>query len=142
MWLTGFVNLASGAPDTGITFRETLEKHLAAVQGRDLKALEETLTRGDKLILIFNGGEKLNTRQQFIDFHKTWFSENNWQWKPEVLQVIETPGLAHVLLKYTYSWTDKENKPKQSESFLALTFAKEKDGWGLVFDQNTKIQTP
>ncbi len=124
-------------------FRPALEKHLAAVAARDMDALLPTLTGGNELTMIAPNGHKFDTRQQYVDFHRQWFAAKD-DGKLDIIEiarVIESPALAHALVKYRYSSKDKDGKMQASVSWLALTFALENGGWRLVFDQNTLIET-
>lgn len=56
------------ADDTECSLRPTLDAHLAAIQAHDLRALLATVTSGNELTLIFPDGEKLDSRQQYVDF--------------------------------------------------------------------------
>lgn len=121
-------------------FRPTLDAHLAAISGRNMDALLPTITEGKDLPMISPSGYKFDTRQQFVDFHRQWFAtDDKGKLDFEVVQVIETPKLAHALVKYRYSSMGKDGKTQANDNWLALTFALEKDRWRLVFDQNTPI---
>lgn len=121
-------------------FRPTLDAHLAAISGRNMDALLPTITEGKDLPMISPSGFKFNTRQQFVDFHRQWFAaDDEGKLDFEVVSVIETPALAHALIKYRYSSKGKDGKTQSNDNWLALTFALEKNKWRLVFDQNTQI---
>lgn len=90
--------------------------------------------------MISPSGFKFNTRQQFVDFHRQWFAaDDEGKLDFEIVSVIETPALAHALIKYRYSSKGKDGKSQSNDNWLALTFALEKNKWRLVFDQNTQI---
>ncbi len=130
---------ASAASAEPAAFRRTLDAHLDAVRTRNLEALIPTLTEGTGLTLIMPNGEKLDTRQQFIDFHRAWFADpNGGRWEGEVVRVVESDNQAVALVKYRYG---ARGAPAVSVSWLTLTFARERGRWGLVFDQNTSIRT-
>lgn len=124
----------------GGAFRRSLERHMAAVSGRDLATLETTLTRTEALTLIFPDGSTLDTRAAFVDFHRTWFADRKWTWRGEILRTIETPSLATALVRYAYDPDGAAGEQPARESWLALTFAEEAGAWRLVLDQNTRIE--
>jgi hypothetical protein len=47
---------------------------------------------------------KFDTRQQYVDFHHQWFAtKDDGKLAAEIVRVIESPALAHALIKYRYS---------------------------------------
>lgn len=115
-------------------FNQTVADYIQAIQERDLDGIIETMTTDEDLVLIFPGGTTLYTRQEYVDFHRKWFTDMDWKMELETVytQVHENFGI--VLLKTTY--TDDAG-PRQG--LLSLTFALEDGQWRLVFDQNTRI---
>ena len=134
---------AQSSSATVPVFRTALDAHLAAISTRNLDALLPTITDGKNLPMISPSGYKFDTRQQFVDFHRQWFAaDDKGKLDFEVVQVIETPKLAHALVKYRYTSTGKDGKIQSKDNWLALTFALENKSWRLVFDQNTAIPSP
>ena len=126
---------------TGSSLRAVVAEHLAAIQARDLDALMGTVTNGDSITVIFPNGEAIHTRQEFVDLHTEWFAEEGWSVVYEPRQYIEGTNLATVLVHYTIT----DGTPASGrQTLLALTFRREDESrqWRLVFDQNTRIQTP
>lgn len=115
-----------------------LDAHVKAIQARDLAALEKTITSGDDLELILPNGKRLTTRKQYVDFHREWFKETNWTWtlEPQTMTVVDDAAI--ITARTRYEERDGA-KTTQSENWLSLVFLKEKDGWRLVHDQNTRI---
>lgn len=122
-------------------FRTALEAHLKAVAAHDMEALLPTLTGEEALTMITPLGERLETRDAYIEFHRRWFSANDPQERLDfaIERVIETPALAHALVRLTYTSSGVEGKAQTYTGWLTLTFAIEDDRWALVFDQNTPI---
>jgi ketosteroid isomerase-like protein len=121
-------------------FEQAVKEHLAAIIARDMDALVPTLTGQNALTMIAPNGARLETRQQFIDFHRQWFATNDdgkYEW--EIVRLIESPALGHALIKYRYTSKDSAGAQQVMDSWLALTFAVEDGRWRLVFDQNTMI---
>jgi hypothetical protein len=56
------------------------------------------------------------------------------------VRVLESPVLAHALVRYRYSSSDNTGNAQVMVSWLALSFALENGRWRLVFDQNTLIE--
>jgi ketosteroid isomerase-like protein len=121
-------------------FRAAVEAHLAAIAAREMDGLLPTLTGGNDLTMIAPNGYKFDTRQQYIDFHRQWFAtKDEGKLAAEIVRLIESPALAHALIKYRYSSRDKAGKTQVINSWLTLTFALEEGTWRLVFDQNTLL---
>lgn len=107
----------------------------------DGDALLPTLTTGNDLVMIAPNGFKLDTRQQYVDFHRQWFATNDGgKLEPEIVHLIESSSLGHALIRYRYTSKDSAGKEHVVVSWLALTFALEEGAWRLVFDQNTAIE--
>ena len=122
------------APD----FDTTLERHLDAIQARDLAEMEATITTGRDLVLIFPDGTRLETREQFLDFHTDWFADKAWVMMPELLRTWQGRDYAYALLRYDYD-PDGAGPAEARPSYLSLGFALEDGEWRLVHDQNTRI---
>jgi len=121
-------------------FEATLAKHLAAVSGRDLPALEATLTTGPDLTLILPNATRMTTRQAFVDFHKDFFADKSWTMRFEPVSKTVAGDMAVVTLRTHWEGPD-DGKVVWSESWLTLVFRKEAGKWGLIYDQNTRIRT-
>lgn len=132
--------IVAGVANAAPSLRATVTAHLAAVEARDLDALLATVTAHDKLTLVFPDGSKFDTRKQYVAFHTQWFADRRWTFRGEVIDVIESAKLGHVLARYRYEAPDKDGKMAARENWLALTFANEEGRWRLVFDQNTHIE--
>ena len=121
--------------------RPAVETHLQAVRTRNLAALLPTLTAGSDLRMILPTGLQSTTRAQYVDFHRQWFATNdNGQFAPEIVHLVESPRLGHALIKLRYRATAPTGATQDIVSWLALTFALEDGQWRLVFDQSTLIQ--
>jgi ketosteroid isomerase-like protein len=121
--------------------RPAVETHLQAVRTRNLDALLPTITGGSDLRMIAPNGVLSTTRAQYVDFHRQWFETNdNGRFEPEIVHLVQSPRLGHVLIKLRYRATAPTGATQDTVSWLALTFALEDGSWRLVFDQSTLIQ--
>jgi len=135
--IVGYCQTGTAQPTA--TFRSTLIKHLDAITQKNLADIAATVA--DSITLIFPNGEVLKSKQRFVDFHREWFKEN-WKMATETISVSESPTLANALIKYHYrEWDANQKLKSESDTYLLLIFRKEKDGWKLFHDQNTKILT-
>lgn len=88
-----------------MTFRETLEKHLSAIQEKNLPAFGETVAQ-DEIILITADGRLVMSPQELLGMHKDWFAMDGWNLEVTPVQVYETPemGVAVLRLRQVTSW--------------------------------------
>jgi ketosteroid isomerase-like protein len=121
-------------------FEEVLAAHFKAVQQHDLAALEQTLTPGPALELIFPNGNRTTTRAEYVAFHKDWFTSQAWTMRFDPVAHIDAGDVQIVTVKTHYEDVD-DGKPVMSESWLTLTFRKERGRWGLIHDQNTRVKS-
>lgn len=118
-------------------FDETLEAHIAAVEGRDMDGFLATISDDTILPVIFPDGSVEMDRAKIIEFHKTWFADPNWRMKIEVVEKSHYRDYAIALTKTSYRDTpDGEDR----YAILSLMFAVEDGEWKLIYDQNTRIQ--
>jgi ketosteroid isomerase-like protein len=99
--------LALGAcqsvPDSAsASFRGALERHVAAIQSRDYQSIVDTVTTGDRLILIFPNGERYDAREQFLAFHREWFADPAWVMVLEPVRVREGRDCGYALYRTSY----------------------------------------
>jgi ketosteroid isomerase-like protein len=115
-----------------------LNAHVKAVQTRDLPALEKTITADQGLELILPNGKRMTTRKEFVNLHRDWFKETNWTWTFEPESATVATDMAVITGRTHYEERDGQTTTK-SENWLTLIFLKEKDGWRLIHDQNTRL---
>ena len=121
------------------TFQATLEKHLLAIQNRDLVALADTISL-EQVVLITAEGRLVTSSQEMLAMHRDWFSESGWTLDIVPVRVFEGPDVGVAILRLDYREEGDGKAPVQQESFLTLTFEKHDDRWELVHDQNTPVQ--
>jgi len=141
--LSALLLLAVAFPSTASadTFDDTLAAHFKAVSGRDLPALEKTLTGGATLELYLPNGMRTTKRSEFVDFHREWFKTDTWKMSFTPISTVRGNDIALATVRTRYEDV-VDAKPYLSEAWLTLTFRKEADGWRLVHDQNTRIPQP
>lgn len=123
------------------TFQQALQRHLTAVQERDLATFRETIASDGSLALILPNGSYLDEYQEIIEMHQEWFADPEWRMSVELVNQRETPVMASALCLVTYDDVDEAGAAVQFQYFLNLIFAKQGNQWLLVHDQNTIIDT-
>jgi ketosteroid isomerase-like protein len=116
-----------------VDFRETLGRHLLAIETRDLATLAATVA--DPLILIMADGQLKRSKSEFVDAHRGWFAMTNWTLQAKPVEIYEGGSLGVAVLHLDY----REGE-KQSQSYLTLVFEKRDGEWLMVQDQNTPIR--
>jgi ketosteroid isomerase-like protein len=122
-----------------MTFQETLNKHLAAIQNRDLDALVSTLP-DDELVLVMSDGKVVRTVREFVEGHRAWFAMPDWELKTEPIHTFETADVGVVVLRLDYSDLKPDHSRFHEHSVLTLIFARRNDRWVMVHDQNTPLR--
>lgn len=122
------------------SFRDTLERHVAAIQSRDYQGIVDTITTGEELVLIFPNGERYETREQFLAFHREWFADRDWVMVLEPVKVWEGRDYGYALYRTSYD-PDGAGPTPGRPAYLSLGFRLEQGQWRLVHDQNTRIET-
>src|SRR4051812_30817508 len=117
-----------------MTFRETLDRHLLAVRGRDLAGLIETLPQ-DELTLITSDGRLVRHASEFIEMHRGWFAETTWTLDAEIVSLIESPEIGVVVLRLDYRDNAPGRPVLRQESYLSLIFAQRDGHWVMIQDQ-------
>src|SRR4051812_40687751 len=104
-----------------MSFRATLDKHLKAIQDRDLAALAETLP-ADELVLISSDGRVVRSAAEFLQMHRDWFAMTNWSLGVTPVHVAETAEMGVAVLRLDYRETPADRPPLRQQSVLTLLF--------------------
>lgn len=121
------------------SFLTTLDVHLNALKAGDIDKLEPTVA--GKVSMIGPDGKKFDSKKVFMDFHKAWFAQSNWEWKGNILRTETSDSLGYALIQLQFIQKDTVGSILfQDHEFLVLIFKNSAQGWQLVHDQNTGIQ--
>lgn len=120
-------------------FIDALKLHLNFIQNRDLASFSSTISE-DSITLIMMNGVIIDNRDKFIEFHREWFNDRDWNLSYNIIKVDETENMAYALLDVNYEDIDMEGRPVYMKYYLNLIFKKYGDNWLLEFDQNTSFK--
>ncbi len=121
-------------------YDSTLQIHLKAIKDRDLTTILYTVH--DSVELIFPNGQILKSKSAFGNFHKEWFADQNWLMQPGIVKSVKSDSISYSLIRYKYHDIDSVGSLiNPRETYLMLVFKLEAEGWKLIHDQNTRIQT-
>ena len=126
--------MAAVGAGAALSFRETLQRHLEAIQNRDLPALADTVAES-VLVLITAEGKLLRSSSEFLDAHRAWFEMQHWKLFVTPVEITEGADMGYAVLHLLYC----ENEVRQ-QSHLTLVFARRGGKWVMVLDQNTPLK--
>jgi uncharacterized protein (TIGR02246 family) len=121
------------------SFRETLGRHLLAIEERDLDALADTVD-DDEILLVMSDGKLVRSKKEFLEAHRGWFAMKNWRLEVKPVQIIDGPALGVALFHLEYRETPPGKPPTRQESMLTLVFQLRNGKWVMVLDQNTPVR--
>ena len=111
-----------------MNFRETLGRHLLAIETKDLDTLAATVA--DSLILISSDGTLKRSQKEFVQTHREWFGLQGWTVTAKALEIYESASLGIAVLHLKY---------REGESWLTLVFELRDGEWLMVQHQNTPV---
>ena len=135
------INHSQNGYDKGtfMSFQQTLERHLQAVQDHDIDSFLDTIAADGSLTMILPNGNLLDSYDEIVDLHQEWFADKEWQMSTELVTKHESSEMASALLLVNYEDVDEDGSPVQFQYFLNLIFARRNGKWLVVHDQNTII---
>jgi len=126
-----------------MTFRETLQKHLTAIDRRDLAALADTLPPpGEPVVLVTAEGKLVRSVEAFLAMHRDWFGSATWMIEFEPVEAFESADLGVAVFRLDYRDVRPDGTPVRQDSYLTLVFQRRGDRWVMVQDQNTPVTEP
>jgi ketosteroid isomerase-like protein len=75
-----------------MSFRETLGRHLLAIEKRDLESLAASVA--DPLILVMADGKLKRSKAEFVEAHRGWFAMQNWTLNAKPVETARTRASA------------------------------------------------
>lgn len=119
-----------------MSFRETLDRHLSAVQRRDLEAFAATVA-DDAVLVVQGGGRLVLAPSEFLRAHREWFAAKNWTIDVTPVDIRESADMGFALLHLRYAEHREGAGSLEQESYLTLVFERRGGRWVMVLDQNT-----
>ncbi len=121
-----------------MNFEQTLEKHIKALQEKNIGAFLETIPEQGEFSLILPNGKMISTAEEFVAFNRDWFGDPDWTMQITIVRKFGGADMGFALLDVAYSDRDREGKPINKSFYLNLIFRRVADGhWLLTHDQNT-----
>ncbi len=123
-----------------MSFDQTLQTLLEAIQHRDLDQFLATVSIGEDVSFILPNGALIEGRAAFINLNTAWFADPDWQMDVKVLRTIETPEMAFALMLADYKDATIATEPYAKQHYFSLVFTKKDGGWVLIHDQTSVVQ--
>jgi len=118
---------------------QTYEAYIQSVQNRDLNAMIQTITDNDALHFIGTTGKMLETREEYVEFHRDWFSEEGWDISFELDKIFQENDFGYVMAIFTYHQDMPDGKRMTLVSYVTLVFHWEHQSWRAIADVCTPI---
>lgn len=119
-----------------MNFNETLKLHLNYMKDKELDKFVSTV-RLDNITVIMPNGTIIKNSAEFIELHKNWFLDTDWELDFKILKTEESAEMAYALVAVDYKDCDNKGNPIYMNYYLNLVFTKHGETWLLVHDQNT-----
>lgn len=123
-----------------MNFKETLDTHLASMKSKNYEEFISTVNL-EHITLIMPGGNFVNDGEKFVEIHKEWFADKDWDIQYKVVKVQESSQMAFGLTEIYYTDLNEKGEKITLEYYLNLVFQKFGENWLLVHDQNTIFQS-
>lgn len=120
-------------------FLSALEKHLDAVERKNLKTLKSTLPPHGKMELIQPSTEVIKGVDGFIKFHEAFFKHPNWSIKFTVTSKNVGDKIGVATTETLYKEPERNGKPYSSRMTVTYTLEKINGKWYVIKDHASFI---
>ncbi len=122
------------------SLQQAFDRYVDAVQSGDLDALFSTVTDQDSMVFITAGGNHIDTRQGYYDFHERWFAEQDWDMPVELVELHEGRDYGYVLARFHFRGGLADSIVHHLDSYFTLIFHREAGEWKVVADLCSPIK--
>jgi hypothetical protein len=123
-----------------MSFQDDLETHLQAVCDRDIDTLEASLSKDSSITLILPNGALRETKEDFIEFHESWFEDQDWSITHEIVSTKESTSSAHAIVQSMFKDKDEDGKDYEVNMLISFMFVREDGLWKMGHCQNTVVK--
>ncbi len=115
-----------------LQFRATLDKHLTAINQRDLETLRSTLSPNGNMQLIMPGTEIIHNVTGFIQYYSDSTRASDWTLESKILytEVGETMGMA--IVEAIYATPKQDGKPDLDRMTVSYDLQKIDGYWYVI----------
>jgi ketosteroid isomerase-like protein len=115
------------------------EQYVQSVKKRNLESFAAALASGGEFYCINSRGKRTESRQEYLDEHRQWFKETNWDIDFESPLIVQRGGTAYTMAVFHYRETEPDGKVSQLDAYFTLILVKEEGEWKAVADVITPI---
>jgi len=126
--------------DNEAAFNAVLEKHLAAIDNKDLEALKSTLSPSGNMRLILVGSEVKSSVDSFLTFHEEWFQDTTWTFDAEIQSTIVKDDLGLAIVESMYQEPRRNGQPYFNRMTISYVLEKEDGNWYVINDHASSIE--
>lgn len=121
-------------------FVSALEKHLDAVERKDLKTLKATMSPNGNMELIQPSMEVIKGVDGFMKFHETFFNHPNWSLKFKITSKSVGDKIGVATTEAMYREPNRNGKPYFNRMTVTYTLEKINDKWYITKDHASSIE--
>lgn len=126
----------STAESCARSFDTVVERHLQAIDDRDLASYMSTIPPDSEDLMILPDGSVWKNRSEVESGHREWFADPSWTFDDQPVHRIREDQFGVVVQRVQIVRPDRTSPP----FLLSMLFAPAADGcWYLRHDQNTLL---
>jgi ketosteroid isomerase-like protein len=134
----GALLAVAGAADTP---RAAFERYIHSVVNRDYAQFVRSVTTNERFHFINSKGERLDSRREYLDWHRRWFGETNWEISYEPPLIAQEGNAAYAMAVFHYRERGAVGTCRRLDAYFTLVMVKENDEWRAVADIVTPISS-
>jgi ketosteroid isomerase-like protein len=128
-----------GTAGAATTPQATYERYIHSIINKDIQGFARTLTEADEFHFLDSHGRRTDSRREYLDAHRSWFMETNWQINYEPPLIVERGDAAYAIAVFHYHETKTDGGIVHFEGYFTLIMFKENGEWRAVADIVTPI---
>lgn len=121
-------------------FINALEKHLDAVEKKDLKALKATMSPKGNMELIQPNMEVIKRVDGFMRFHEVFFNHPEWSLKFKIISKNVGNKIGIATTEAMYREPERNGKPYFSRMTVTYSLEKNEGKWYVIKDHASFIE--
>lgn len=121
-------------------FVTALRKHLDAVEQKDLKTLQTTMSPNGKMELIQPSMEIIKGVDGFMKFHEDFFNHPNWSIKFTIISKNVGERIGVATTETMYREPERNGKPYFNRMTVTYTLEKIDGKWYIIKDHASSIE--
>ena len=142
LWILVLWIIAMGAAFAENTPQAAYELYVQSVKRQDFEGFAASLTSGECFHYINSKGKRTDSRQEYLDEHRQWFKENNWEIDYESPIIIQHSDTAYAMAVFHYRERQPDGKVDRLDAYFTLIMVREEKEWKAVADIITPIKSP